>query len=147
VKNAGRISIALAILISFATCVYAKESSSASGRWAGATKARCGTFTTDHSRCNAVQNITLDLVQNADKVSGTYTCAYGNQNCRGMQEEGSISQGSIKGNQLALTTMTPERSTCRFSGIIENNAGKGTYYCKGGSQRDERGTWRIKREQ
>jgi len=102
---------------------------------------------TDQTRCSAVQNITLTLVQDGSKVSGAYTCAYGNQNCRGMQEAGTISEGTLKGNQLELVIMTPDRSTCRFSGLLKHESGKGSYYCKGGSQLDERGSWRIHRKE
>jgi hypothetical protein len=118
---------------------------SATSHWVGTTKSRCGTITSDHSRCSAVQNITLTLVQDGSKVSGSYVCAYGNQNCRGMQEAGTITEGTLKGSQLELAIMTPDRSVCRFRGILEHESGKGSYYCKGGSQLDERGSWRIHR--
>jgi hypothetical protein len=121
----------------------AAEPPSGTSHWAGRTKAGCGTMTTDHSRCGAVQNITLTIVLDGSKVSGSYTCAYGNQNCRGMQEAGTISQGTLKGEQLELMVMTPDRSVCRFRGILKHDSGKGSYSCKGGSQLDERGSWRI----
>jgi hypothetical protein len=114
--------------------------------WAGTTRARCGTLTTDHSRCGAVQNITLRLTQDGSNVGGSYTCAYGNANCRGMQDNGKITQGTLKGDQLELVIMAPDRSTCRFTGLLKQNSGKGSYYCKGGSQLDERGSWRVKRQ-
>lgn len=113
--------------------------------WVGTTKARCGTQVTDHSRCGAVQNITLKLVREDKKLSGSYTCAFGNQNCRGMQATGELLQGTSDGNELSFVTMAPDRSTCRFSGLIEDDSAKGAYRCRGGSQLDERGSWRIQR--
>jgi hypothetical protein len=135
--------VVLAILLGAST--GAAEAASASSHWIGTTKARCGTMTTDHSRCSAVQNITLTLVEDGSKVNGSYVCAYGNQNCRGMQEAGTITQGTLNGDQLELVVMTPDRSVCRFRGILKHDSGKGSYYCKGGSQLDERGSWRIHR--
>jgi hypothetical protein len=147
-KTKGRLAqlivVALAMLL-LKGGAHGTEPASSTSHWAGTTKARCGTITTDHSRCNAVQNITLTLVQAGPKISGSYVCAYGNQNCRGMQEAGTISQGTLNGNQLEMVVMTPDRSTCRFSGILQHDSGKGSYHCKGGSQLDERGSWRIHR--
>jgi hypothetical protein len=123
----------------------AAEAPSTTSYWAGTTKSRCGTMTSDHSRCSAVQNITLTLVRDGSRVSGSYVCAYGNQNCRGMQEAGTITEGTLKDHQLELAIMTPDRSVCRYRGVLEHDSGKGSYYCKGGSQLDERGSWRIHR--
>jgi|SRR5208283_439277 len=145
-RSAPLLALALATLL-FASGARAAEPASTTSQWTGTTKARCGTMTTDHSRCSAVQNITLTLAQDGSKISGSYTCAYGNTNCRGMQEAGKIEQGTLKGDHLELVIMTPDRSTCRFHGLLRGDSGKGSYYCKGGSQLDERGSWRIKRKE
>ena len=144
-RSAPLLAFALATLI-FATGARAAEPASTTSHWAGTTKARCGTLTTDHSRCSAVQNITLTLVDDGSKISGSYACVYGNQNCRGMQEAGKIERGTLKGEQLELVIMAPDRSSCRFSGLLKHDSGKGSYYCKGGSQFDERGSWRLHRK-
>jgi hypothetical protein len=143
-NSAPLLALALVTLL-LASGARAAEPASTTTRWTGTTKARCGTLTTDHSRCSAVQNITLTLMQDGAKVSGSYTCAYGNTNCRGMQEAGKIEQGTLKGEQLELVIMAPDRSSCRFTGYLKHDSGKGSYFCKGGSQLDERGSWRIKR--
>ena len=147
-RSAALPGLAFAIMLLAAGARAAEPASGPStSHWAGTTKARCGPMVTDQTRCSAVQNITLTLVQDGSKVSGAYTCAYGNQNCRGMQEVGTISEGTLKGNQLELVIMTPDRSTCRFNGLLKHESGKGSYYCKGGSQLDERGSWRIHRKE
>ncbi len=115
--------------------------------WEGTTRARCGTLTTDHSRCGAVQNVKFTLIREDSRITGSYTCAYGNMNCRGGQTTGEITEGTLKGNQLAIAVRTPDRSVCRFTGILKRGEGKGSYYCKGGSQLDERGSWRIKQKE
>jgi len=141
-----RIALPLAATLIAAAAVGAKPADSkVTGHWAGTTKARCGTQVSDHSRCSAVQNITLTLVQDGTKITGAYTCAYGNQNCRGLQETGVIIAGSLDGNQLAIAVQTPDKSTCRFTGLLSHDSGKGSYHCNGGSQLSERGSWRIHR--
>lgn len=113
--------------------------------WAGTTQARCGAMASDSTRCNALQNITLKLIQDGTKITGVYTCAYGNQNCRDLQETGMIVNGSLNGSQLSILVQTPNRTTCRFTGVLSNDSGNGSYNCKGGSRPVERGSWRIHR--
>jgi hypothetical protein len=113
--------------------------------WAGTTRARCGIGVTDHRRCGALQNITLTFVQQGSKILGSYTCAFGNKNCRGMQEVGTIIDGSLTGERIEFAVMTPDRSTCRYTGLLANDSGKGNYNCKGGSELGERGSWNIHR--
>jgi hypothetical protein len=113
--------------------------------WVGTTQARCGPQITEHNRCGAVQNITLTLVQEGTNISGSYTCAFGNLNCRGMQRVGDITRGSLRGRQLEFRVMAPDRTVCRFSGLLEQDSGRGSYTCRGGSHLAERGTWRIQR--
>jgi hypothetical protein len=113
--------------------------------WAGTTQARCSAMVSDRTRCNALQNITLMLVQDGTKITGVYTCAYVNQNCRDLQETGTIVNGSLKGNQLMISVQMPNRTSCRFTGLLSSDSGSGSYNCKGGSRPVERGSWRIHR--
>jgi hypothetical protein len=114
--------------------------------WEGTTKARCNTMVTAHNRCNAVQNIKLTLVQQGSKITGSYACSYGNQNCRSMNESGKIKEGSLVDTDLRILVEMRDGSACRFTGILSGDSGKGTYSCKGGSELSERGSWRIKRQ-
>ncbi len=136
--------MALALLM-FTAVAFAAGSNTGkiTTNWAGTTKARCGPLTTDHSRCNAVQNIKLTLVQEGSKITGSYTCAYGNQTCRGAQNTGNVTEGSLKGEQVMFVVTTPDKSTCRYTGLLMQRSGKGAYSCIGGSQLNERGSWRI----
>jgi hypothetical protein len=111
--------------------------------WSGTTTAGCQTFTTGQSRCRAVQNVKFTLIQENSKIKGTYECAYGNQPCRGQELKGEITDGSLNGENLFLRVSTPDKSVCLYRGVLSGRAGKGTYSCKGGTQTDERGTWRI----
>jgi hypothetical protein len=140
----SRLSLAFAVLLTASAARAAGPAGANTSYWAGTTKVRCGPMSSDPTRCGAVQNITLTLVQDGSKVSGSYTCAYGNRNCRGMQEAGTV-LGTLDGNRLTVVVTTPDRSNCRFNGNLEQDSGKGNYHCTGGSQYQERGTWRIHR--
>jgi hypothetical protein len=141
-----RIALLLAATLIAAPPAVAKPAQgNVTSYWAGTTQARCGAMVSDNTRCNALQNITLTLIQDGTKISGAYTCAYGNQNCRGFQQTGTIVDGSLNGNQLAIAVQTPNRTTCRFTGLLSDDSGRGAYTCKGGSRPVERGSWKIHR--
>jgi hypothetical protein len=112
--------------------------------WAGTTQAGCGGLVTNPARCGAIQNITLTLVQQGSKITGSYTCAFGTQNCRSVQDVGKIISGSLRGEQLEFAVLTPDAVTCRYTGLLKHDSGKGAYNCKGG-RFGERGSWRIHR--
>jgi hypothetical protein len=145
VVKSMRIALPVAAAIIAAAAGVAQAQSNITTYWTGTTQAQCGSPMTDRTRCNAVQNITLTLIPDGTKIAGAYTCAYGNQNCRGHQETGKIVSGSLDGTQLAIVVQTPDGSTCRFSGIMSSDSGKGGYTCKGGKRPLERGSWRISR--
>lgn len=139
--------MALVIILIIAAIVPAAwpNPDSITTHWVGTTQARCGSMVTEHNRCGAVQNITLSLVQDGTNISGSYTCAFGNMNCRGMQREGDITRGTLRGRRLEFSVMAPDRTVCRFTGLLEQDSGRGTYTCRGGSHLAERGTWRLQR--
>src|SRR5271156_2266230 len=118
-RTAMRIALALVALLTLATvCAAGPTADKVTSHWAGTTKAGCAARVSDSSRCSAVQNITLTLVQEGSKILGSYTCAYGNQNCRGMQEVGKIIDGSLHDDLLEFTVLTPDGSTCRYMGSL-----------------------------
>jgi len=125
----------------------ANESANAplASHWAGTSKTLCGPLKTDFRRCNAQQKIKFDLVQTGINLRGTYECAYGNATCRGSQNKGTVTQGTLDGTHLEMVVTTPNKSNCRYRGVLTDIMGKGTYKCVGGSELEERGTWRIQR--
>jgi hypothetical protein len=141
-----RIALLVAVAIgAVAAGVAEPAQDNVTSYWSGTTQAQCGSAVTDRTRCNAVQNITLTLIPEGAKIAGTYICAFGTQNCRGLQETGTIVDGSLNGNQLAIAVQMPDGSTCRFSGVLSGDSGKGGYTCKGGKRPIERGSWRVLR--
>ncbi|HLW70166.1 MAG TPA: hypothetical protein VKS22_06045 [Candidatus Binataceae bacterium] len=119
-------------------------SPSAAGHWAGTSKVRCGTRLSAQERCNAIQNITFDLTQDEAEVAGTYSCAYGTQNCLAMNRKGKITDGTFDGHSLMLSVDMGNGSTCRFKGGLKQKTGQGSYSCKGQSAA-EQGTWKLHR--
>jgi hypothetical protein len=114
------------------------------GNWVGTSKVRCGGRANRIGRCNALQNITLDLKQDGSEVSGTYTCAFGTQDCLGLHEHGNIVGGSYDGTNLIFSVNFGTGSTCKFKGGIASASGQGSYKCEG-SGGPEHGTWRVNR--
>ncbi len=114
------------------------------GKWTGTSIVRCGGRENRISRCNALQNITLDFKQAGAKISGKYTCAFGTQNCLNLHEKGDLVGGSFDGSNLMFTVDFRTGATCRFNGAIASGKGQGSYSCTGTGGR-EHGTWRINR--
>src|SRR5437868_5232139 len=53
------------------------------GVWHGRTIANCAMITTyNPGRCSAMQLITLTMFQSGGQVTGSYKCAFGNEECR-----------------------------------------------------------------
>ena len=138
--------IAICAILILARPVFAQAPPrGVAGTWTGTSTARCGTFVTAHGRCNAAQDIILKLKQEASKVTGSYGCSYGNQNCRNMNESGKIADGSFTGDRLSMRVMMKDGSSCRFTGQLRDSNLGGVYSCKGGGERLERGSWETKR--
>src|SRR5689334_12333696 len=84
-----------------------------SGVWQGMSYADCMGIGIDNpGRCAAVQNITLTMFQHGQKVTGFYTCAYGNQVCRNLDEQGVIRNGEMNGLRLTMRVMLEDGARC-----------------------------------
>jgi hypothetical protein len=114
------------------------------GVWQGQTSANCA-MTPDRSRCGAVNYITLTLFQHGSEVTGSYKCAYGNLNCRNMNDTGRVANGKMGNTLLTLLVMLPDGSSCRFSGQPKGDKIQGGYICTQGGARIEQGVWKAQR--
>ena len=141
----SRIVLALVAILIPAIGRAAGPHPKSTSHWLGTTQAGCGALVTNPNRCNAVQNIGLTLVRQGSKISGSYACAFGTQNCRGMQEKGKIIDGSLNGERVQFAVLTPDGVTCRYTGLLTGDSGKGGYRCLGGGLLRESGSWRIHR--
>ncbi len=64
--------------------------------------------------------------------------------CRGMDTNGRIAAGEIRGPGVALRVMFEDVSSCIFTGTFTDEAGGGSYIClQGGIV--ERGFWQVRR--
>ena len=121
-----------------------KESPGVTGVWRGKSSARCAR-TSDRTRCGAVNEITFNLVQRGPEVTGSYKCAYGNMNCRNMNDTGKIADGKMGKTLLTMRVMMPDGSSCRFSGQAQGDSIQGGYSCLNGGAKGEQGIWEARR--
>jgi hypothetical protein len=49
----------------------------------------------ERTRCHAVVNITLTMIQKGSKVWGFYECRRGTMNCRNLDDSGGIENGAV----------------------------------------------------
>jgi hypothetical protein len=113
------------------------------GVWRGRSFADCPMVTIDNpGRCGAMQYITLTMFQDGPRISGSYRCAYGNENCRDIAETGVIRNGQMIARLLRIYVMLEDGSTCRFTGIPQNGVLEGRYQCHWGGP-VERGEFHV----
>ena len=115
------------------------------GVWQGRSFADCPIITTTNpGRCGAMQYITLTIFQDGPRISGSYRCAYGNENCRDLAETGVISNGQMTARLLRIAVMLEDGSMCRFIGMPHNGILEGRYQCHWGGPM-EKGGFRVER--
>ena len=78
-------------------------------------------------------------------MTGSYKCAYGNMNCRNMNNTGRISNGKMGNTLLTMRVMMPDGSSCRFSGQVGGDSIQGGYSCLHGGAKGEQGIWEARR--
>lgn len=105
-------------------------------------------WTASDSRCLAVNDITLTLLQDGTRLNGAYHCAFGNQICRngGDDDVGAVRVGYIRGKNVYVTVeIKGDGSTCRFNGRKQGKILSGGYECLQGGGVVEQGTWKTTR--
>jgi hypothetical protein len=114
--------------------------------WFGTTRVIPCVFSPS-DRCNAVNNITLTLTHQGDRIKGKYTCAYGNLICRngGADDTGNVVSGQISGNEIQLSVIIPaDVSTCYYNGRLTSPTTiHGRYSCYQGGGLLEQGIWNV----
>jgi hypothetical protein len=115
------------------------------GVWQGSSFADCPILTTTTpGRCGAMQYITLTMLQDGPRISGSYRCAFGNENCRDLAETGVIRNGQMTARLLRIAVMLEDGSMCRFTGMPHNGVIEGRYQCHWGGPM-EQGAFRVER--
>jgi len=116
------------------------------GVWQGTSLASCAAFTYLPSRCDAEQIVTITLLQGPNgKLTGRYTCAYGNMDCYHVNETGKVIDVTITGARMSVRVMMPDATSCIYTGIDVNQAINGGYTCYQGGGLIEQGSWRARR--
>lgn len=128
-----------------ATPAGARPFDSIVGVWQGTTLAGC-TVSLLPDRCNAQQKVSITLIEGENsKLTGSYKCAYGNQDCFHMDETGKVIEATLKGREIMIRVITPSALSYIFSGRITGDSVNGGYSCYSGGALLERGTWLARR--
>jgi hypothetical protein len=145
-------TIGIAVFVMVATALTMNvpanaQATNESGLWSGTTLVTPCAFATT-GRCNAQNKITLNLTQQNNRITGSYTCAYGTMICRngGADNAGRVVAGRVAGNQIRLTISIPaDTSICYYNGTLTSaTAIHGTYMCYNTGDLVEEGTWDVK---
>ena len=124
----------------------AEANSGVAGVWQGTTLASCAAFAHLPSRCNAEQKVTITLLEGPNgKLTGRYTCAYGNMDCYHANETGKVIEVSTTGARLNVRVIMPDATSCIYTGIDVNQSINGGYTCYQGGGLIEQGSWRAQR--
>ncbi len=98
---------------------------------------------------NAISNdgrrvkLALDIQRNGRELTGTYSCAAGNANCRNQMTLGWV-RGSI--DKSVFRVSLQDGSWCLFNlGLFYLNDGEGDYTCYLGGSIVEQGAFELKR--
>jgi hypothetical protein len=116
------------------------------GVWKGSTLADCGGLSSFPSRCNAEQKVTITLLPGPNsKITGRYTCAYGNMDCYHANDTGRVVGATINGRRMSVRVIMPDATSCIFSGRNLEQTINGGYSCYQGGALIEHGSWRAQR--
>jgi hypothetical protein len=118
----------------------------AAGVWQGMTLSTCAAFSYLPSRCNAQQKVTITLLQGpGGKLTGRYTCAYGNMDCYDANYTGKVIDVSRDRSRLSVRVIMPDATSCIYTGLDVNQTINGGYTCYQGGGLIEQGSWQAHR--
>src|SRR5437660_6597372 len=118
----------------------AGSESGVAGVCEGSTLADCGAHSSFPSRCNAEQKVTITLLQGPNsKITGRYTCAYGNIDCYLANDTGRVVGATINGRRMSVRVIMPNATSCIFSGRNLQQTINGAYSCYQGGDLIEQG--------
>jgi hypothetical protein len=115
------------------------------GVWEGTSVTGCSALQPDPTRCNAVSEIELTMLDHHSEITGFYRCATGTMVCRNLNETGVITNGGMHGKLLSLRVMMPDGSSCLFDGIPSKGRMAGNYLCLQGGGFVEQGRWQAQK--
>jgi hypothetical protein len=115
------------------------------GVWEGMRIDNCDMMQVDPTRCNAMMQLTLTMLQHANKISGFYRCATGTVDCYNMDETGVIKNGVVRPGLLQFRVMLDDGSSCLFNSVPQDEMMYGGFICLQGAAVLERGRWRAQR--
>lgn len=118
------------------------------GSWDGTIKVGCLHFRPlmVNTRCSAVNNIAITMIDEPAGISGFYKCSVGTIGCLNQNESGKFADGTMTGTHLALRIAMEDGSSCLYDGNpVGANQIEGYYACYQGGGLEERGSFQIRR--
>jgi hypothetical protein len=119
------------------------------GLWQGQSVANCQGINpfSMNTRCHAINDIDLTLIQEGKKITGFYKCSVGNMDCRNQNDSGTVGAGEMRDkNRVSLRIAMPDGSSCIFNGaMISPNKLSGSYSCYEGGGLAEQGAFGVSR--
>ncbi len=115
------------------------------GVWNGTTLAGCN-VSAPPGRCNAQQKVSLTVLEGeGSKVTGSYQCSYGSQDCFHQSTTGKVMEATLADDRLSIRVQTPDALTYVFAGHLSGDTVNGGYTCYNGGAPVERGSWYARR--
>jgi hypothetical protein len=75
----------------------------------------CKFLQMERTRCHAVVNITLTMIQKGSTVGGFYECRRGPMSFRNLDDIGGIENGAVCQSSVLFRVMLPDGSSCIFN--------------------------------
>ncbi len=123
----------------------AAPGSKISGVWNGTTLAGCN-VSAPPGRCNAQQKVSITVLEGeGSKVTGSYQCSYGSQDCFHQSTTGKVIEATLADDRLSIRVQTPDALTYVFAGHVSGDTVNGGYTCYNGGAPVERGSWYARR--
>jgi hypothetical protein len=155
IRVLARALLVLTMAVGLCSVSGAQESMPApgdfTGTWEGTIRVTpCRALSmTESGRCNAVNKITLTIIQHDSKITGAYHCSIGTQICRNgnADDSGKITSGSASGSSIRFSVLiTSDLSNCAYNGYSPAPGKiRGGYSCYVGGGLAEQGMWEVSR--
>jgi hypothetical protein len=94
----------------------AAPNANVTGLWEATAVNHCRFLQMERTRCHAVVNITLTMIQKGSTVGGFYECRRGPMSLRTLNDSGGIENGAVRESSVLFRVMLPDGSSYIFNG-------------------------------
>src|SRR5271163_2617652 len=138
-------ALVAAIAVAWSGSVRAQTPASIAGHWQGTRSATGGSG----SDAFKIHNISFDLKQSGEELSGTYRCYAGKKaNTECNNPVGNVTGGKIEGGKVTINVVAqPNNLQCTFNGSIATGRMKGDFTCYEGGGLQSNGVFNVHRKE